>query len=30
MTQAAILQDIIPKMPARVITLDQAIAALEG
>jgi hypothetical protein len=29
MTQAAILTDIIPKMPARVITLDEAIAALE-
>jgi hypothetical protein len=30
MTQAAILTDIIPKMPARVITLEQAIAALQG
>jgi hypothetical protein len=29
-TQASILDDIIPKMPARVISLDQAIAALEG
>jgi len=28
-TQAAILEDIIPKLPARVITIEQALAALE-